>query len=126
MADFVSAAAAAYHFDPGKVIAVGYSNGANIAGRRATPAADVSGGGGVAAAVGPVRRRAGPDLTGKPILIAAGRADPIVPADQAPRLADLLRSAGAEVTLVTEAQGHALEPSDLGLSREWLGTIRKS
>jgi predicted esterase len=126
LADFVAAAAAQYHFDPGKVIAVGYSNGANLAGAVLLLRPNVLAGAALLRPWVPFMPEQLPDLTGKPILIAAGRADPIVPADQAPQLADLLRSAGADVTLVTEAAGHALEPSDLGIAREWLAGTRES
>jgi predicted esterase len=124
LAEFVAAAAAAHHFDPTKVIAVGYSNGANIAGAVLLLRPRTFAGAALIRPWVPFAPEQAPDLTGKPILIAAGRADPIVPAEQAPQLATLLRSAGADVTLTTEAQGHALEPSDLGLTREWLASIK--
>jgi predicted esterase len=123
LADFVAAASARYHFDPARVIAVGYSNGANIAGAVLLLRPQALSGAALLRPWVPFAPDRMPGLAGKSVLIAAGRADPIVPADQAPKLADLLRSAGADVTSVTEAQGHALEPSDLGLTREWLASI---
>ena len=62
-----------------------------------------------------------PDLSGKRVFLAAGRADPIVPRENVERLAGMLKTAGADVTLSAHARGHQLEPDDVGLAREWLG-----
>lgn len=126
LADFVAAAAARYRFDPSKVLAVGYSNGANVAAaamllRPATLAAGV-----LLRAMVPLVPASPPNLSGKRVFIAAGRADPIVPRESVERLADLLRAAGADVTLSVHARGHPLEPDDVGLAREWFNGIRYS
>jgi predicted esterase len=61
-----------------------------------------------------------PDLAGPSVFIGAGRADPIVPAVQAERLAELLRVAGATVTLHWEPGGHAVSASEVAAAREWI------
>ena len=64
-----------------------------------------------------------PKLEGIPVLIAAGRQDPIVPPDQPRALADLLGSAGAEVTLHGSIAGHGLTREDLELAERWLHSL---
>jgi acetyl esterase/lipase len=59
-------------------------------------------------------------LAGVPVLIAAGRLDPVARPEQAERLAELLRERGAEVTLRWERAGHGLEQAELSAAREWL------
>jgi hypothetical protein len=54
-----------------------------------------------------------PDLTGTSVFIGAGRADAIAPAAQAERLAELLRQAGASVTLHWEPGGHAVTEGEM-------------
>jgi phospholipase/carboxylesterase len=64
-----------------------------------------------------------PSLEGVPVLIALGRPDPIVPASQPRALADLLGSAGAEVTLHGSIAGHALTREDLEVGERWLHSV---
>jgi len=54
------------------------------------------------------------------VFIGAGRADPIAPAAQAERLAELFRQAGARVTLRWESGGHAVTEPELRTAREWI------
>ena len=54
------------------------------------------------------------------MLILSGAADPIVPADNAPRLAALLTSAGAAVRHQTLPGGHDLSQADLATVKAWL------
>jgi phospholipase/carboxylesterase len=61
-----------------------------------------------------------PDLTGKRVLLSAGRVDPIVPADHPSRLAALLQGAGATVALQTHAASHGLVPGDFAAVRDFL------
>jgi len=120
LADFVANAAARYGFDPGRVIAVGFSNGANIAAstlllRPETLAAAI-----LFRPMTPLTPETLPDLSGVPVLIGSGRRDPIVPIADAERLAALLRRAGAAVTHHWEASAHNLIQGDLDVAREWL------
>jgi predicted esterase len=64
-----------------------------------------------------------PTLTGVPVLIAAGRHDSIVPADEAEELASLLRSAGAVVSISVEEAGHGLTGQTMESVRAWLGGL---
>jgi predicted esterase len=64
-----------------------------------------------------------PALDGVPVLIAAGRNDPIVPASQPRALADLLGSAGADVTLHGSNAGHGLTREDLEAGERWMHTV---
>jgi predicted esterase len=60
------------------------------------------------------------DLAGTSVLIVAGRSDPIVPARQAERLAEMLRQAGADVALHWEAGGHELTAGGVNAAERWL------
>jgi phospholipase/carboxylesterase len=61
-----------------------------------------------------------PDLRGTSVFIGAGRFDPIVPAAQAERLAEMLRQAGADVTLHWESGGHAITKAEVDAARQWI------
>ena len=120
LADFVADAATRYEFDVARVIAVGFSNGANIAAsmlllRPETLAAAI-----LFRPMVPLSPETLPDLARVPVFIGSGRQDPIVPVAEAERLAALLRQAGAPVTLHWEASGHTLTPGDLDAAREWM------
>ena len=63
------------------------------------------------------------DLTGKPVLILSGAADPIVPAENAKRLASLLQAAGATVEHRMLPTGHGLSPADVALTKTWIDQL---
>jgi phospholipase/carboxylesterase len=120
LADFIADAAARYGFDPGKLAALGYSNGANIAASLLLlrPEALVR-----AVLLRPMvvlQPETLPDLAGKHVTLLSGRHDPIVPADHPPQLAKMLRQAGAQVDLHWLDTGHQLTGEDLRLSGQAL------
>jgi predicted esterase len=126
LADFVVAAARHYGFDAARVVAVGFSNGANIAASLVLLGPGVLHRAVVFRAMVPLVPDPLPSLPGTPVLISNGHADPIVPLAETERLAALLRDAGAEVTLVWQAAGHHLVQEDLIRAREWLGSSERS
>jgi phospholipase/carboxylesterase len=115
--------AARTHYTLAEPDALGFSNGANTAAAMLLS---------LGSAAAPLRRvvllRAmvtlptapGVRLDGVSILLASGQRDPIVPTDNARRLADQLRAAGAAVTQETLPTAHDLTPDDLRLAREFL------
>jgi predicted esterase len=120
LAGFVAAAAGAYRFDPSRVVAVGYSNGANIAAallllKPAALAAAV-----LFRAMVPLRPRDAPDLRGVPVFLAAGRLDGLIPPGESQGLAHLLESAGALVTMSWQPGGHQLTRAEAEAARQWL------
>jgi predicted esterase len=120
LADFVVSAAAHYKIDIKHMIAVGYSNGANIAAstlllRPETFAAAIS-----FRAMVPFVPDTQADLSSVRVLIGAGSSDPIVPASETKQLAELLRSAGADVTIRFFEGGHQLIQQDIHAAHEWL------
>lgn len=103
-------------------IALGYSNGANIAAALMLLRPGTLAGAALLRAMVPLSDPPHPHLSGVPVLVASGTADPIVPASNAARLAAMLRDAGADVTHRTLPVGHQLSRADLTLVRDWLTT----
>jgi phospholipase/carboxylesterase len=120
LAAFVRAAAAVYEFDASRVIAVGFSNGANIAAAMLLLHPDVLRGAILFRAMVPLTPPSPPDLTGVPVYLSAGRFDSMVPADNVEALASMLQDAGASVSLAWTQQGHNLAPDEVDAARRWL------
>jgi predicted esterase len=120
LADFIAAASARYHFDAHTLIAVGFSNGANIAATVLLLRPAVLGG---AVLLRPmiVLDQPAPagSLADKPVLVASGTQDPIVPSAHPPHLAALLRAGGATVTLQASPAGHGLVAADLAAAQKF-------
>jgi phospholipase/carboxylesterase len=123
LADFIVAAAAAHGFDPSQVYALGYSNGANIAGGLLLLRPESLGGGALWRAMVPLVPESLPDLHHKPVFIAAGHHDPIVTAEETEALASLLTSAKADVTIHFENTGHGLTEQTIEKTRAWFAGL---
>lgn len=120
LAGFVDAAATRYGFDPGRVFALGYSNGANIAAALMLLHPRTLAGGVLLRPVLPLEPPAAPDLASVSVLLAAGRDDPHAPHERVEALAARLRDGGADVELAWREAGHGLVPSDLHHAGAWL------
>lgn len=119
LADFIDEAAAQYGFDRSNVIAIGYSNGANIAGSLLFRYQNVLKGAILHHPMVPVRGLSLPDLKQVPVFIGAGENDPICPAEESKELKELLESAGAEVEIDWGQNGHSLTQSEIEAARHW-------
>jgi phospholipase/carboxylesterase len=120
LADFISAAAHQYGFNQGHIIAIGYSNGANIAAgllllRPRTLRAAI-----LFRPMLPLVPDPLPDLAGVQVRIDAGNQDPIVPTTETQRLVALLRSAGADVTVSFAHASHGLTNVEVETAKRWL------
>lgn len=118
LARFVDAARAAYGL--GKPVALGFSNGANIAASLLLAHPGILSGAILMRAMLPYRPQTIPRLSGFPVLVLSGNADPLIPADQRDRLAAILRSAGADLRYEVLDAGHGLTQPDLAIAAEWL------
>ncbi len=121
VADFITAARESYGLPA--PIALGYSNGANIAAAVLYLKPEVLGGAVLLRAMVPLGSGPEARLDGKPVLILSGAMDPIVPAANAGQLASALQSAGANVTHRTLPAGHELSQADIGAARSWLAAL---
>jgi phospholipase/carboxylesterase len=119
LADFVVAAAQRYEFDIEKLVAVGYSNGANIAASMLLLRPEILSAAILFRAMVPLVPDTQPDLSSVRVWIGAGSNDPIVPSSETKQLAELLRNAGADVTIRFFNGGHGLTPDDVAVAREW-------
>ncbi|MBM7599612.1 phospholipase/carboxylesterase [Virgibacillus halotolerans] len=121
--EFLDEAAEKYSFDRDNVIAIGYSNGANIAASLLFHYQNALKG---AILHHPMVPRKGidlPDLIGKNIFIAAGTNDPICPAQESEDLHALLEKAGADVVLHWENMGHQLNLGEIKAAGKWYQEI---
>jgi predicted esterase len=112
LADFVEAATAAHGLAERRPVAVGFSNGANIAAAMLLLRPEVLGGALLIRPMVPLVPETLPDLTGVPVQINAGESDPLVP---------LLAEAGASVEVRWIRSGHALTREDLDAGKAWFG-----
>ncbi len=124
LGQFVRAAATHYKFDPTRVSALGYSNGANMAGALLLLDGPLLAGAALLRAVLPLEPPQLPDLSNKQVVIAAGRQDPYAPAERVEALADRLTRAGAAVDLRWAEADHSLMPSDFKAIADWLAKSR--
>lgn len=104
-------------------VAVGFSNGANIAAALLLLRPDVLSGAILLRAMVPLSDPPSARLDGKPVLLLSGQADPIVPASNSARLAALLSQAGASVSHKILPAGHQLSQADVTLARNWIGSL---
>jgi phospholipase/carboxylesterase/glyoxalase family protein len=123
LAGFVEAAAEEYGFDPSKIVAVGYSNGANVAASTILLHPGLLRLTVLFRAMVPFEPEVTPDLSGMPVFMAAGRMDRMIPQDNTQRLADILTEAGADVDLRWRNVGHPLTYEEVGEAKQWLAGI---
>ena len=120
MRRFVDAAAAHYGFPRDNVMAVGLSNGANIAGNLLLTHGAVIRGAILFRAMS-TGTGAVPDLArGVGVYMSSGRSDQMISTDMTEQLARLLREAGASVTLAWDEGGHPLTRTAIDGARKWL------
>ncbi|OZU87427.1 carboxylesterase [Virgibacillus indicus] len=117
--EFLDEASEKYEFDRNNVVAVGYSNGANIAASLLFHYQDALKGAILHHPMVPRRGVDLPDLTGKDVFIAAGTNDPICPAQESEDLKSLLENASANVELHWENRGHQLTLEEVQAAGQW-------
>ena len=121
LADFVVETAQARGLDRTRLLAVGFSNGANIAATMLQLRPETLGGAILLRAMVVLDQPATPgSLTGQRVLLLNGQRDPLVPPDHPPRLAGHLRAGGATVSLAMLPHGHGLNQADLAAAKTWL------
>ncbi|QTD39904.1 alpha/beta hydrolase [Sporosarcina sp. Te-1] len=116
---FLDEAAEEYGFDRSNIVAVGYSNGANIAASLLFHYADSLKGAILHHPMVPRRGIDLPDLTGIPVFITAGKNDPICPAQETMDLENLLVGAGAKTEVHWEMNGHSLTQTEVVAAAKW-------
>jgi phospholipase/carboxylesterase len=104
-------------------VAVGFSNGANIAASLLLCHPGLLRGAALLRAMVPFRDPPAARLDGTPILLLSGTSDPIVPASNSLHLARLLCDAGADVTHRDLPLGHGLSQMDVALTRDWIAAL---
>lgn len=124
LAEFVTDAAAEYGFDAGKVVALGFSNGANIAASLLLSGYDTPSAALLLAPMVPFEPETPPDLNERAVFIGAGRTDGMVPTALTERLGELLTDAGAAVTTHWHPGGHRITRDEIDAAREWLARQR--
>ena len=120
LADFVKEASNIYSFDLNKTIAVGFSNGANIAASLLLSYPETLMGAILFRAMVPFIPNSPIDLSDKNVLLSAGMFDPIVSESQTQSLFDILEKSRANVILKWQQSGHNLTELDILDAKEWL------
>ena len=123
LADFVAAAVRHYKLATDHVVGVGYSNGANIAASMLLLRPEIMHATILFRAMVPLVPDKMPDLSSVHIWIGAGDQDPIIPVSETKRLAELLRRAGADVTIRFAEAAHGLTNDDVEAAHHWLGGL---
>ena len=126
LSEFVTAAANAYGFDAGHVMAVGYSNGANIAASVMLTCPDILAGAVLLRAMTPFDPVPLPNLKDVKIFMASGRTDSMVPVASVERLSSIFAKSGAQVTLRWSGGGHGLTAEEIAAAGQWLAPFQNS
>ena len=120
LAEFILKSSSMYEFDPKKMIAVGYSNGANIGASILLKRPEVLAGAILFRAMVPFVPDVLPDLSTKSIILLEGLRDPIVSRREAESLMKLFTDARCDVTLKWQDSGHNLTQEDIVFAKKWL------
>ena len=119
LADFVIDSSKTYNFDLQHVIAVGYSNGANIAASMLLLRPEILSSAILFRAMVPLVPQTLPNLSDKRIFMSSGLYDPIVSRQEAERLFGLFKEAGAKVSLSWQESGHELTMDEIRNAKEY-------
>jgi phospholipase/carboxylesterase len=117
--EFLAEASVKYGFDRDNIIAIGYSNGANIAASLLFHYKNALKGAILHHPMVPRRGIELPNLSGTEVFLAAGKNDPICPAQESEELKTLLSNANANVEIHWESSGHQLTLSEVEAARDW-------
>lgn len=117
---FLDEAAAKYEFDASHLVAVGYSNGANIAGSLLLHYSNIFEAAILLHPMVPLRNLELPSLEGVSIFIGAGTNDPLIAVQETQELEGILQHAGAAVATHWSNQGHRLSTAEAEAARDWL------
>jgi phospholipase/carboxylesterase len=120
LAAFLDAAAGSYAFSFSRLVAVGFSNGGNLATSLLLKCPAKLAGAVVMRGMAPFVPDPALDLQRKPVLLLSGIDDPIVGTDEAGELAKLFRAANADITLHWEKAGHILSQGDVLMAFDWM------
>jgi phospholipase/carboxylesterase len=120
LACFLKRAGEAYRIPAGKLVAAGFSNGANMASSLILRFPDAVSGAALMRGMVPFSPTDPIDLNRRPVLLLSGEEDPIVGVDEVEELANVFRAANAEVTLHWETAGHTLSQGDVLMAFDWM------
>ena len=127
LADFIVVSAREYQFDPRHLIAVGFSNGANIAATLLQLRPVMLAGAVLFRPMVVIDSPAAPrSLEKKQVLISSGTNDPLVSDDHPRRLAAHLRAGNCDVTLHTHPADHGMVQADVVAAKHWFESLRSS
>ena len=113
LADFVQTASSAYGIAKGSLVAVGFSNGANIASALLLRRPGVVAAAVLLSAMVPFADPPAADLSGTVVVIANGKRDPMIPQPMTAKLAGQLRERGADVVELMHPGGHQIDARQL-------------
>jgi predicted esterase len=120
LADFILKSSSIYDFDLNRLVAVGYSNGANIGASVLLRRPEVLAGAILFRAMVPFTPDVLPDLSKKFIILLEGMRDPIVSKQEAESLLKIFNKAHSNVTIKWQGSGHSLTQEDIDSAKEWL------
>jgi len=120
LADFILKSSSIYDFDLKRLIAVGYSNGANIGASLLLRRPEVLAGAILFRAMVPFIPDVLPDLSKKFIILLEGMRDPIVSRQEAESLLKIFNKAHSNVTIRWQGSGHNLTQEDIESAKKWL------
>jgi phospholipase/carboxylesterase/glyoxalase family protein len=124
LARFIESTAQKYSLQPDRIIAVGYSNGANIASSVMLSRPELLRAAVLFRPMVPFVPQSTPDLSGVKMLVGAGRRDPIVSQVETGRLVNIFEAAGARVTVHWHRGGHELSEDDVEAAASWASEWR--
>jgi len=126
LADFVASAVQRYKLAAEQIVAVGYSNGANIAASMLLLRSEILRAAILFRAMVPFVPEKLPHLSSVRVWIGAGNQDPIIPTSDTQRLVELLRRTGADVTIRFFNAGHGLTNREIETAAHWLEDLKSS
>lgn len=125
LGEFARAATKTHGLDADRLVAVGFSNGANIAASLLLSQPTVLRGAVLYRAMVPFEPDTRGDLSGRGVLISAGSADPLIPRTGTERLSELLQERGASVEVEWQRAGHGLVQADVTAGQRWLAAFER-
>jgi predicted esterase len=120
LAEFIDVAAEHYRFSKRHLVAVGYSNGANIAASLMFLHPHYLAAGVLFRAQVPFTPDLVRNFSELSVFLAGGMRDSIVPREQTEQLAAILESGQADVSLFWHRGGHELGNDDIEVAKTWL------